>query len=606
MAKAPDTPSSASFLQRLQAKTRLSVYVSIVVGITTGLCIFVFSYLALKVLRENKVRDIVMILHYDADYLTKQLAREFNNLDDIIGLGRIANKKYKAVVYDPKSKKYRNVVGMPQPSYTPDEIGIPAEGPPRQIHVVNLNGNLYLAKRGKDIPWIQNLKHPEAIVLLDFEFGMLARALDLIRSDSMTYLVSANGRLLFSNSPEVSQATLSRRPITKKFIESPLASAQMRYTDARLGEVYGFFSSVDDANIVVFVETSEKVITDKIDKIKLTFLYYTAGILVGAIILLNLGMTSVYATLRRLSGFAQRISRGDFHIAIKPTSFGELNALSSAFSSMTHSLILRDQQIAQLIEKERQGALTQQELSIARQIQDSFLPKPDMVPPPAVSLAFYYMPAGFVAGDWYAIHEDPIQQKLYLIIADVSGHGAGSSMYTAMIAALFELAREDHFKSMPILQFFHQLNTILLRLGKHQWHSSMLCAEIFLQEKRLILTNAGHMPPILYQTKGDVISAKPISLRSDLLGLQEKANITQKELSLASGDGLFLYTDGLVEARNAAGKAYSSKRLVNLIKDHRNKDSHRLVDMLRQDLMSYIPNPKTEDDVCLISFRFQG
>lgn len=601
------TPNaSPSFLQNIRSKTKLSVYISLVVGITTSLSLLVFGYLSLNILRENKIRDIVMILHYDADYLSKQLAHEFQVLNERLLSGQMSKRPYKVIAFDSKSKKFKNIKGLPKSYYLPSDLGLLPEGPILDIHLVSIDGSQYWVKKSEDLPWITETIPSNSLILFDFSFGLLASSLQKIKEETLTYLVSQNGNLLFSNSPKITQDSLGQRSLILKFTESPLESMQLQYLDPIHGDTYGFFASIEATNLVLFSETTQKVITKKIDKIKSNFFFYGLGILLAAIVFLHLGMTTVYVTLRHLAEYTKKISSGDFNVNIKLSSFGELNALTKAFASMTQSLIKRDDRIKVLIEKERMGALTQMELGIAREIQNSFLPKPNEKTPSPLSMVSYYMPAGFVAGDWYGMHHDEVNNRFYVIIADVSGHGAGASMYTAMIAALFEHAREDNFSGLSIAEFFHKINHVLIKIGKRQWHSSMQCLDFSLNENKVILTNAGHPYPIYFKQNGNEIESKLVGLRSDLLGLSTNFHLSQKEMQIEQGDGFFMYTDGLIEARNEKGRLFSTRRLMKLIRDHRNKTSHNLLEMVKKELTSFTSSTKTDDDICLVSLRYLG
>lgn len=603
----PAAPNaSQTYLQKIRSKIKLSFYISLVVGITTSLSLLVFGYLSLNILRENKIRDIVMILHYDADYLSKQLAHEFQVLNERVLSGQLSKRSYKIIAFDSKTKKFKNIKGLTKSYYSSSDLGLPPEGPALKIHLISIDGSQYWVKKREDLPWITETMPTNSLILFDFSFGILASALQKNKEETLTYLVSQNGNLLFSNSPTITQDSLGQRSLIQKFAESPLESMQLKFQDPIHGDTYGFFSSIEETNLMLFSETTQKVITKKIDKIRNNFIFYALGILLAAIVFLHIGMTTVYATLHHLAEYTKKISSGDFNVNIKLSSFGELNALTKAFASMTQSLIKRDDRIKVLIEKERKGALIQMELGIAREIQNSFLPKPNEKTPPSLSVVSYYMPAGFVAGDWYGIHHDEDNSKFYVIIADVSGHGAGASMYTAMIAALFEQAREDNFSRFSIAEFFHKINNVLIKIGKRQWHSSMQCLEFLLKENKVIITNAGHPYPIYFKQNGNEIESKLVGLRSDLLGLSTDFHLTQKEIPIERGDGFFMYTDGLIEARNEKGRQFSTRRLMKLIRDHRNKTSHNLLDMVKKDLISFTASTKTDDDVCLVSLRYTG
>jgi sigma-B regulation protein RsbU (phosphoserine phosphatase) len=198
----------------------------------------------------------------------------------------------------------------------------------------------------------------------------------------------------------------------------------------------------------------------------------------------------------------------------------------------------------------------QQELGLARRMQLSILPAtfPDSV---AFKVAAKYVPMTSVAGDLYdfLLADD---QHAGLLIADVSGHGVPAALIASMVkmAATSQRAQASHPAAL-----LTGMNAALCGNTQGQY---VTAAYVYLdaQARQLHYSAAGH-PAMLLLRDGAVTE---IAENGMLLAAVPGANYESKLLPLESGDRLLLYTDGLVEARNAEGTLFGEQSLAAELK----------------------------------------
>jgi sigma-B regulation protein RsbU (phosphoserine phosphatase) len=208
------------------------------------------------------------------------------------------------------------------------------------------------------------------------------------------------------------------------------------------------------------------------------------------------------------------------------------------------------------LQRDREFGEIQQELELARRMQLSILPSafPDSH---AFRVAAKYVPMTSVAGDLYdyLLADD---SHAGLLIADVSGHGVPA----ALIASMVKMAAiSQRTRAAQPAQLLAGMNAALCGNTQGQY---VTAAYVYLDaEKREMRYSAAGHPAMLLLRNGVVTE---ISENGMLLAAVEGAVYSNKTLALERGDRLLLYTDGLVEARNADGKLFGDGSLMAALK----------------------------------------
>ncbi|MEL6615378.1 MAG: PP2C family protein-serine/threonine phosphatase, partial [Bacteroidota bacterium] len=269
------------------------------------------------------------------------------------------------------------------------------------------------------------------------------------------------------------------------------------------------------------------------------------------------------------------------------------------------------------------------ELSLARAVQQRLLPTtlPEI---PGLRLSAIEKPAQTVGGDYYdavSLGDDCVG----VVVADVSGKGAGAAFYMAEMKGIFQAA--SRLTRSPS-EFLCRANEALSPSLERGTFVSAIYGVIDGQTGTLALARAGHCPALLiHPTSGAAASgdacaedvaasdspppeARTRYLRPDGLALGlDPGPLFQRTLDetlvhLVPGDVAVLFTDGLVEARDASGETYGYDRLAaaaaHLCPTDGACDPHALRDALLDDVAQFTGLPETDDDVTLMVVAWGG
>lgn len=245
-----------------------------------------------------------------------------------------------------------------------------------------------------------------------------------------------------------------------------------------------------------------------------------------------------------------------------------------------------------------QNDLLQSELEMASLYQHFLLPLEPK--PKGAEVALKFRPCSQVGGDYFDFIELS-EEAWAMVVADVSGHGVTSAMIASMVKALLPGYLTQTMSPGSALE---KLNSDLLRLTPGDSFVTAFAAVYQTGKRELTWSLAGHPAPVLFPATGKAIS---LSLKSPFLGVFESGHFENpypdQTLSLAKGDRLALYTDGLIEAPNAQGSRYGFQRLVDFLTARRNDTLMQMRDALWHDLSNHIADDH-EDDVVIILMEF--
>jgi len=205
--------------------------------------------------------------------------------------------------------------------------------------------------------------------------------------------------------------------------------------------------------------------------------------------------------------------------------------------------------------------LTTRELDIARNIQQSLLPKsfPKLV---GYGLSGFCRNARQVGGDFFNVL--PLSEdKVLLVVADVMGKGVPAALFAATLHTLIRTMAEWTHRPVELLE---RVNRLIY--DELSGVDMFITAQVVLadtRKRRLIVANAGHCP-LLVTGRDHTIRA--ISPEGMPLGILPDVTFEHAVVPMSDCTAAILYTDGLTEARNAHGEFYGQERLFNWLKQN--------------------------------------
>jgi phosphoserine phosphatase RsbU/P len=203
------------------------------------------------------------------------------------------------------------------------------------------------------------------------------------------------------------------------------------------------------------------------------------------------------------------------------------------------------------LQRDEQLSEIQKELEVARRIQMSILP-PEFPTSPHFQVAARYVPMTSVAGDFYD-YVVADQGQAGLLIADVSGHGIPAALIASMVK-LAAASQRAHATNPA--GFLAGMNAALRGNTQNQFVTAAY-VHLDSESRQLRYSAAGH-PPMLLLRNGEVIKVEENGLMLAVFDFATYSNTTHK---LEPGDRLLLYTDGIVDAANAAGDFFGHQAL---------------------------------------------
>ena len=232
------------------------------------------------------------------------------------------------------------------------------------------------------------------------------------------------------------------------------------------------------------------------------------------------------------------------------------------------------------------------DLSLAARIQRALLPKPGLAPK-GWDVHYHYQPAGMVSGDYCDLFET--DGGLLFMLGDVSGKGVAASMLMSHLHATFRSLAES---GLPLDRMVQDANRIFCESTLAGQFATLVVGRAAF-DGSVEFVSAGHLP--LLHIRGD--GATPNDSTGVPLGMFCDARFPVHRLALGHGDTLFLYTDGLTEARNRAGTEYGLQRVRTLATRHSGIEPVGLISKCLEDLVSFGEGLKQTDDLTLLAVQ---
>jgi len=235
------------------------------------------------------------------------------------------------------------------------------------------------------------------------------------------------------------------------------------------------------------------------------------------------------------------------------------------------------------------------DLQIARRVQEALVPE-RVFRTSRLEIRSAYIPSETLSGDFY----DYFMQDdlLYLFVADVSGHGLPAAILVSLLKSYIHTEADA---AMPLSRFMSRLNDFLFSVSLP---TQFATAQLFRvgPDGNLHYANAAHPPFLLFRHK--TRCATLLEEPSHLLGAMPQMVFEERCTTVAPGDTLFVYTDGLTDRRTAAGEFYSIDRIAALLEASPDAELSALYDSIYADVAGFPSTDEFKDDIAFVVTRF--
>ena len=254
---------------------------------------------------------------------------------------------------------------------------------------------------------------------------------------------------------------------------------------------------------------------------------------------------------------------------------------------------LQEERLAQ-VERERERI--EQELRVARSIQQASLPK-EVPTLEGWQISPLYQPAREVGGDFYDFHLLS-DDRLGLIVGDATGKGVPAALVMSTTCGMLRAVSQALNSSSPG-EMLQRVNEALFTYIPSNMFVTCFYAILDPKSGSLSYANAGHDLPYLRRRGTD---CEELRARGMPLGLMPGMSYEENEIALEANEAALFYSDGLVEAHNPEGEMFGFPRLRELVAEHGKEKS--LGDFLLEELYSFVGEGwEQEDDITLLTLR---
>ncbi len=242
------------------------------------------------------------------------------------------------------------------------------------------------------------------------------------------------------------------------------------------------------------------------------------------------------------------------------------------------------------------------ELNIGREIQMSMIPLVFPAFPDHDEFSIFAMlkPAREVAGDFYDFYFVD-EDRICFCIGDVSGKGVAAALFMAMTKTLIKSRAADDRSPASILT---HLNNELNANNKNCMFVTLFVGIMNIRTGELVYTNAGHNPPYLKRRDGDLLRMD--RLHGPFVGAMAGMIYEEDQATMAPGDLLFLYTDGVTEARDVGERMFSEDRLKYLLLSAEGGDAEAVVGLTVAAVKAFEGETEQADDITVLALAFHG
>jgi sigma-B regulation protein RsbU (phosphoserine phosphatase) len=262
--------------------------------------------------------------------------------------------------------------------------------------------------------------------------------------------------------------------------------------------------------------------------------------------------------------------------------------LLTMLASRIAAALVNAQLYARVSDNERR---MDREMKIAREIQLQLMPEevPTIEP---LDIAVTFRPVAHLGGDLYDfIRFD--DGRLAFVVGDVTGKGAPAALYAALSSGII---RTRATRKYPPGQMLELVNKTLYSRPIESQYCALMYAIYDPQTRRIVLSNSGLPYPLLIR-KG---APRYLELAGVPVGLFPDSQYQELDLALESGDVLVFYSDGLVEARDAANEDFGLKRLATVIQENGEKTAEQIVSAVNAAVEDFVARTPFHDDRTLI------
>ncbi len=248
---------------------------------------------------------------------------------------------------------------------------------------------------------------------------------------------------------------------------------------------------------------------------------------------------------------------------------------------------------------DEEKATLENDLFMASKIHRALLPQgaPHIE---GLEVAYQSIPSTGVGGDYIDFMRPDNRQSTLLAIGDAMGKGMAAALVMSNVQGVLRVLAADFDSLAPLMQSLNQWICRNIPIAKFVSMTCLLVEAAHDGHSQITYVNAGHCPPLLVRANGTI---EPLAATGTVLGVHEDLDYESETVSLARGDLLVLYTDGLIEAENGRGEMFEDRRLMESLARHQAASAESIVSAIEETVRSFCAGRSFGDDYTVMVLR---
>ena len=289
----------------------------------------------------------------------------------------------------------------------------------------------------------------------------------------------------------------------------------------------------------------------------------------------------------------------------------ELGTLVRVFQNMVRQVQAREEYLESMVrartreleasnaQLEKAKERMESELKIAHALQGAILPK-TLPENPTYSGHAVMTPAREMGGDFYDFFTLD-DGRLSLVMADVSGKGVPAAFFMAIARTVMRAAAARYPNPGPCLQ---EVNDAICEQNPQDLFVTLFYGILDPETGEFVYANAGHNPPFVVKHPREVL---PLPMTGGMaVGVMPGMSYDEDAMTLAPGDTMFLYTDGITEAMNVEQEEFTEARLEAVLAEARDLPVDSVLENVTSAVVKFVGEAEQSDDITCIVLRYDG
>ena len=413
-----------------------------------------------------------------------------------------------------------------------------------------------------------------------------------------TYVLSNMGKTFLQQS--IDQHSILQEDFPQQIQSGQIDSGVREFTHRNGKKYLTAFYKIKPLNLTVISEIEQQSAYRAANYLIKKSLFFGIFVITVAIIAGIIFARSLTAHLGKLFTATQKMADGDFKSQVIIKAHDEIGALSDSFNYMS-------QEIVRYMEEMRTKVRLENELAVAKLVQDSFFPKQDLTLP-HIQLSSFYSPASECGGDWWSCIQH--QHKTIILIADATGHGVPAAFLTATANACANnikiVGQSDPSYLESPAKILSLMNHAICNIAE-KIYMTCFVGIIDPQDKIFKFANASHNPPLLFRPTDNISKADfhPIlKTKNPRLGHQQNATFEEAWEEVKENDSIIFFTDGIIECTDHQQKQWGQRNFIKSLIAH--IQSPTPAQSVVKEAQLFCQGHPFDDDVTLVITRING